>query len=141
LLAAKALCYVPVGAGLAAALAGLSQPATWAEPFFWLALAVAAVGAFGLGVTVAGFARTQRAASTGTLTYALAVALVIVICRRTGIPAVPSVFLEAHVPSLVLATFDGTLTADHWRECGLTALLAAGWAGVGAVVFGRRLLS
>jgi hypothetical protein len=140
LLAAKALCYVPVGASLAAILAGLCQPAVWAESFFWLALAVAAVGAFGLGVTVAGFARTQRAASTGALTYALAVALLIVICRRTGVPAVPFVFLEAHVPSLVLATFDGTLTPDHWHDFGLTALLAAGWVGVGTAVFSRRLL-
>jgi hypothetical protein len=140
LLTAKALCYVPAGAGLAAILAGLSQPAVWAESSFWLALSVAAVGAFGLGVTVAGLARTQRAASTGALTYALAVALVIVICRRTGIPAVVSVFLEAHVPSLVLATFDGTVTADHWHDIGLTVLLAAGWMGVGIVVFGRRVL-
>jgi hypothetical protein len=138
LLTAKALGYIPAGAGLAAVLGGLYQPAVWALPFFWLTLAVAALGAFGLGVTVASLAPTQRASSTGALCYALAAALVIVLCRRVGVPVLPTFLLESHVPPLVLAAFDQDLTPHHWLELGIAALLASAWVIAAAVLFSRR---
>jgi hypothetical protein len=136
--AAKALCYVPTAAALAIVLAGLARPAVWAEPFFWPAVAVAAVGAFGLGITIAALAPTQRAAGIGALGYAVAAAVVVAACRRLGVSVVPALMLEAHVPANVFAAVAGDVLPGQWRDLAVTAGLAAAWVVTGTALVCRR---
>jgi hypothetical protein len=96
--AAKLLFYPAAGLLLGAALAAAARPAALGQGFFWLALAAAAFGTTGVGLTVAGLARTQRAAGTGAMGYALAVALLLLVCQQCGLTALPCLALEYHAP-------------------------------------------
>jgi hypothetical protein len=135
MLVAKAVVYAGLGMVLAAVPAVFAQPALGRAPFFWLTLVTAACGAFGLGVTVASLARTQRAASTGAMGYALAVAVLTVVGQRSGVPGLTSVLLESHLPPLFYAVLNDSVTPQHWQMVGWVAALAAVWVGAGALLF------
>jgi hypothetical protein len=137
MLAAKAVVYAGLGIVLAAVPGVLAQPALGQTPFFWLTLATAACGAFGLGITFASLARTQRAASTGAMSYALAVAVLTVVGQRSGIPGLTFVLLESHLPPLFYAVLNDAVAPQHWQSLGVAAVLAAVWVGVGAILFRR----
>ena len=96
ILAAKFLLYPALGVALAALPGAVSPLAALGRSFFWIALLVAACGVTGVGLTIAGLARTQRAASLGALGYLLAAALLLVVCRRSGLAGVAHLFLESH---------------------------------------------
>ena len=138
ILAAKFLLYPALGVALAALPAAVSQPAALGRPFFWLTLLVAACGATGVGLTIAGLARTQRAASLGVLGYLLAAALLLVVCRRGGLPGVAHLFLEYHSPRLLHAALEGTAGWSDWGELAGAAVLASAWAGLATWLFRRR---
>src|SRR5262249_5584857 len=138
ILAAKSLFYPAAGAALAALLAGVARPEALARPFFWLAVGVAALGALGIGMTVACLARTQRAAGVGALCYLLAVAVLLFRCRQGGIPLLPGLALEYHCPRALHAALSGEVDRSHWLNLAAAAVLAVGWAGLAAALFRRR---
>jgi hypothetical protein len=137
ILAAKFLFYALAGVGLAAVLAGTYEPRALARPFFWLSLAVAVAGAMGVGLVIAGVARTQRSASLGAMGYLLGVALVLFICRRNGIPGLPYLALEHHCPRVLHAGLTGSVRWDHWLHLAGAAGLAVAWSVAAGVVFRR----
>jgi hypothetical protein len=137
ILAAKFLFYPVVGMALAALLAGLNQPAVLSQLFFWLALAVAAFGSLGIGLTIASLARTQRAASMGALCYMLAVAMLLFICQQGNIPGLPYLALEYHCPRMLHAALADAVAWFHWAHLAGAAVLAAGWAVAATVLFRR----
>jgi len=138
ILAAKFLFYPAAGIGLAALLAGIYNPAVLGRLFFWLALAVAAVGSLGVGLTIASLARTQRAASMGALCYMLAVSLLLFICQQSRIPGLPYLTLEYHCPRMLHAVLADALAWYHWFNLAGAALLATGWAIAANVLFRRH---
>jgi hypothetical protein len=136
-LAAKAAVYPGLGMVLAASLSALLHPEVSSVAFFWLTLLTAAPGAFGLGIVVASLARTQRSASTGTLCYALNVAILTVVGQRLGIPDVFLPIVEAHLPQLLYTALDNAVLPANWTQLGRTMLLAAIWCGGGTFLFRR----
>jgi hypothetical protein len=138
ILAAKALFYPVAGMSLAAALAALAAPAVLLQPFFWLALAVAAFGSLGIGMTIACLARTQRAASLAALCYMLAVALLLCICQQSNVPGLPYLALEYHCPRMLHAALAGAVVWYHWWHLLGAAVLALGWVVLATVLFRRR---
>lgn len=137
ILAAKFLFYPVVAMALAALLAGLHQPAVLGQPFFWLALTVAACGSLGIGLTIASLARTQRAASMGALCYMMAVALLIFVCQQARIPGLPYLALEYHCPRMLHACLADAIVWYHWGNLAGAAVLAAVWAVLATVLFRR----
>ena len=73
LLAAKFVFYPVFGIGLAATLAGVYKPEVLSSLFFWLALFAVGGGFLGIGMTIAAWAKTQRAAFLGGMCYLLSV--------------------------------------------------------------------
>jgi hypothetical protein len=138
ILAAKALFYPAAGAALGALLAGITRPEVLARPFFWLAVGVSALGALGIGTTIACLARTQRTASMGALCYLLAVALLLFLCQQGNIPLLPKLALEYHCPRLLHAALNDAVCASHWLSLSVAAALALGWAGLATALFRRR---
>jgi ABC-2 type transporter len=138
ILVAKALVFGGCGIGLAALLAGICQPAVLFEPFFWLALAAAAAGSLGLGLTIASLARTQRAASVGSLAYTLAIALIVFVGAQVDLRFVPLLIIEYHLPRMLQAALDGSVQVGHWLHLAATGGLAAGWVCLAAFLFRRR---
>jgi hypothetical protein len=138
ILAAKSLFYPTAGAALAALLAGITRPEVLARPFFWLTVGVAALGALGIGTTIASLARTQRTASMGALCYLLAVALLLFLCQQGRIPLLPNLALEYHCPRLLHAVLNDEVRGAHWLNLTTAAALALGWAGLATVLFRRR---
>src|SRR5262249_55468772 len=127
-----------LGLALAALVAGISSPAALGRGFFWLALLVTALGAVGVGLTVACLARTQRMAGLGALGYTLAVALLGSACRAGGVPGVSWLALEYHGPRLLHAALAGSVDGPTWIHLGAAAGLAAAWTGLAAALFRRR---
>lgn len=138
ILAAKALFYTTVGVGLAATLGGICHPGVLIVPFFWLALAAAAAGSLGLGMSIACLARTQREASMTALGYTLAIALLIFVCAQNRIPFLPGLLIEYHLPRMLQAALAGTVQLGHWLSLAATVGLAAGWIVLAFVLFRRR---
>jgi hypothetical protein len=138
LLAARFLFYPALAIGLAAVLAGTSQPRALAHPFFWLTLGVAALGATAIGLAIASLARTQRGASLAAMGYTLAVALFLFLCRRTGIPVLPGLALEYHCPHLLHAALTGAVRWHHWAHLAAAAALAVVWTALAATLFRRQ---
>ncbi len=136
-LAGKFLFYPVLGITLGAVLAGICGVAALAIPFFWLSLAVIALGCVGVGLTIASLARTQRMASLGAMCYLLVVALLILTTQQYEIPVVPWLLLEFHAPRMLHAALTDTVATLHWAELGGTTLLALGWAGLAIFLFRR----
>jgi hypothetical protein len=138
ILAGKFLFYPILGIGLAGCLAGIVQTDVLREPLFWLVLIVTAVGSLGVGLFVAGLARSQRAASMGALCYMLAVALILFICQQGKITAVSYFALEYHSPRLLHACLTHGIHGDHWIHLAAATALAGAWAILAIVVFRKR---
>ncbi len=138
ILTAKFLFYPAAGMALAALLAGIANPAVLAEPLFWLALAAAALGALGIGLTIASLARTQRTASMGALCYMLVVALFLFICQQGNIPGLPYLAVEYHCPRILHAALGGAVAWYHWGNLIAAAVLAVSWSAVAVVLFRKR---
>jgi hypothetical protein len=136
--AARAVFYAALGMGLAVLVAGIGSPAALGRGLFWLALLVAALGAVGVGLTIASLARTQRLASLGALGYTLAVALLLAACQAGGVPGVPWLALEYHGPRLLHAALSGTVAPPHWAHLAAAAGLAIGWVALATGLFRRQ---
>jgi hypothetical protein len=138
IVAAKAIVFAGCGLALAALLGGICQPSVLAVPFFWLAISVAAVGLLGVGLVIASLARTQRAAGVAALGYTLAVALLILVAGLTGVPGIPWLMIEYHLPKMLQAAMDGSAQPSHWLSLAATAGLATVWFVSALVLFRRR---
>jgi hypothetical protein len=137
ILAAKFLFYPLLALALAALLAAIYSPVALSRPFLWISLGVAAAGSLGIGLTIAGLARTQRAASMGALCYTLAVALLLFICQQNDIPWFSYLALEYHCPRMIHAALSGTVLWYHWGNLAGAVVLAFLWAGAAAFLFHR----
>lgn len=138
ILAAKFLFYPVVGILLAGILTAVSAPEVLRLHFFWLVLVVAAVGALGIGLTIACLCRTQRTASMGALCYMLVVAMLLWICQQEKIPGLPLLALEYHCPRMLHAAFSGTVQGFHWLSLLGATALAGVWAVTASVLFRLR---
>jgi hypothetical protein len=138
ILAAKFLFYPLAALGLAGLLTGILSPPVLARPFFWLTVAVAAVGSLGIGLTIASLARTQRAASMGALCYMMAVTMLLFLCQQTGIPGLPNLALEYHCPRILQAVAANTVNWLHGLHLAAAAVLAAGWSLLATMLFCRQ---
>jgi hypothetical protein len=138
ILAAKFLFYPTLGIGLAAALAGIYNPAALSTLFFWMALVAMAAGFLGIGMTVATLAKTQRAAFMGSMCYLMSVSLILLICSQNGIPGVPYLALEFHGPRVLHAAVTGDVQSHHWLHLMAAGALAVGWMTAAGWLFRRR---
>jgi hypothetical protein len=138
LLTAKFLFYPAFGLGLAATLAAIYKPDVLSSLFFWLALFAVGGGFLGIGMTIAAWAKTQRAAFLGGMCYLLSVSMVLLICSTNGIPFLSNLAVEYHGPRILHAALSGTVDPTHWLHL-LGALgLAVAWLIAAGWVFRRR---
>lgn len=138
ILTAKFLFYPTLGITLAAALAGIYNPAALSTLFFWMALLAMAAGFLGIGMTVATLAKTQRAAFLGSMCYLMSVSLILLICSQNGIPGVPYLALEFHGPRVLHAAVTGDVQSHHWLHLLAAGGLAVGWMTAAGWLFRRR---
>ncbi len=108
------------------------------QKFFWFTLLTLAVGTLGIGMTIASLARTQRSASLSALCYALAIAMVLLICQQNNIGYFPWIVLEYHAPNLLHATLTNQVSPGLWWNLLGAAILAVGWVFVAAILFRQR---
>jgi hypothetical protein len=138
LLTAKFMFYPAFGLGLAATLAAIYKPDVLSSLFFWLALFAVGGGFLGIGMTIAAWAKTQRAAFLGGMCYLLSVSMVLLICATNGIPYLSYLAVEYHGPRILHAALSGTVNYSHWFHL-LGALgLACVWLLAAGQVFRRR---
>ena len=138
LLAAKFVFYPLFGLGLAATLAAIYKPEVLSSLFFWLALLAVGGGFLGIGMTIAAWARTQRAAFLGGMCYLLSVSMVLLICAINGIPYLSYFAVEFHGPRILHAALSGTVQTTHWRQLLAALGLAVAWLFAAGWVFKRR---
>jgi hypothetical protein len=138
ILIAKFLFYPAMGLVLAGTLAGIYSPVVLTRAVFWLALLASALGSLGVGLTIASLARTQRAASMGSMCYMMAVALLVFICQQNNIPGLPYLALEFHCPRMLHAALANQWAWYHWGNLLGVTLLAIFWLGLASVLFRRR---
>jgi hypothetical protein len=137
ILMAKLLFYPVLGVGLAAVIAGITNPAILTRPIFWFGLVAAALGSLGVGLTIASLAKTQRAASMGALCYTLIVALILFICQQNNIPGLPYIALEYHCPRVLHAAFSDAVYWYHWGNLAGAYFLALLWIVIATFMFRR----
>jgi len=137
ILGAKLLFYPALAVGLASLVAGICRPEALALPFFWLALGITALGTVGIGLTLSVLARTQRAASMSALSYMLAVALILIICRTNGFELPAAIMLENHGPEMLLAALNDSVKPSHWGQLAISWVLAVVWCGLATALFRR----
>jgi hypothetical protein len=138
LLAAKFLFYPAFGLGLAATLAAIYKPDVLSSLFFWLSLVAVGGGFLGIGMTIAAWAKTQRAAFLGGMCYLLSVSMILLICSTNGIPVLSNLAVEYHGPRILHAALSGTVQHYHWLHL-LGALgLAVAWLFAAGWVFRKR---
>lgn len=138
ILTARFVGYFSGSLVLGGALAALLRPDALATPFCWLALVVASAGAWGLGLTIASLARSQRAASLGALTYLLAVTCLLLLLRQIGVPEASRLFIEFHAPRLLHAALNESVQPGDWHSLLTAAALALAWCGLGTALFRSR---
>lgn len=138
IVAAKFLFYPVAGLGLAAALAGIYNPAVLGTLFFWLALLALACGFLGVGMTVSTLARTQRAAFMGSMCYLLSVSLLLFVCSQSGVPLLPQLAIETHGPKILHAAMTRGVEPKHWLNLLAAFTLGAGWMTLAGWLFRRR---
>lgn len=138
ILAAKFLFYPLVGGILAAVIAGIYKPPVLSTLFFWLSLGAVAAGFLGIGMTIATLAKTQRAAFMGAMCYLMSVSLVLIICSTNGIPFIPYLAMEYHVPRVLHASLSGDVKSEHWLNLMAAFGLAAIWLTLAGNLFRRR---
>ncbi len=138
LLVAKFVFYPTFGLGLAATLAGVYKPDVLSSLFFWLALLAVGGGFLGIGMTIAAWAKTQRAAFLGGMCYLLSVSMLLLICSINGIPYLSYLAVEFHGPRILHAALSGTVQTTHWRHLVAAVGLAVAWMFAAGWVFRRR---
>jgi hypothetical protein len=138
LLMAKFMFYPAFGLGLAATLAAIYKPDVLSSLFFWLSLVAVGGGFLGIGMTIAAWAKTQRAAFLGGMCYLLSVSMILLICSTNGIPFLPYVAVEYHGPRILHAALSGTVHHYHWLHLLAALMLAAAWLFAAGWVFRRR---
>ncbi len=138
LLTAKFLFYPAFGLTLAATLAAIYKPAVLSSLFFWLALLAVGGGFLGIGMTIAAWARTQRAAFLGGMCYLLTVSMLLLICAINNIPFLSFIAVEYHGPRILHAALSGTVQNAHWGNLLAALALAAAWIFAAGRVFKRR---
>lgn len=138
LLAAKFLFYPTFGLGLAATLSAIYKPDVLSSLFFWLALLAVGGGFLGIGMTIAAWAKTQRAAFLGGMCYLLSVSMVLLICATNGIPFLSNLAVEYHGPRILHAALSGTVQHYHWLHLAGALVLAFAWLFAAGWVFRRR---
>lgn len=138
LLVAKFVFYPAFGLGLAAVLAGIYKPDVLSSLFFWLALIAVGGGFLGIGMTIAAWAKTQRAAFLGGMCYLLSVSMVLLICTTNGIPFLPYAAVEYHGPRILHAALSGNVHHYHWLNLLAALILAGAWLFAAGWVFRRR---
>ncbi|MEQ9320137.1 MAG: hypothetical protein RIF41_13315, partial [Polyangiaceae bacterium] len=112
-------------------------PEAWTLPFFWHALGITALGTVGIGLTLSVLARTQRAASMSALSYMLAVALILIICRANGLEFPAALMLENHGPAMLLAALNDSVKPSHWGQLAISWVLSVVWCGLATALFRR----
>lgn len=137
ILGAKLLFYPTLAVGLASLVAGICRPEALSIPFFWLALGITALGTVGIGLTLSVLARTQRAASMSALSYMLAVALILIICRANGLEFPAALMLENHGPAMLLAALNDSVKPSHWGQLAISWVLSVVWCGLATALFRR----
>jgi hypothetical protein len=138
LLTAKFVFYPAFGLGLAATLAAIYKPDVLSSLFFWLALVAVGGGFLGIGMTIAAWAKTQRAAFLGGMCYLLSVSMVLLICSTNGIPFLANLAVEYHGPRILHAALGGVVDYTHWYHLGGAMALAGAWLFAAGWVFRRR---
>jgi hypothetical protein len=138
ILVAKFMFYPAFGLGLAATLAAIYKPDVLSSLFFWLSLIAVGGGFLGIGMTIAAWAKTQRAAFLGGMCYLLSVSMILLICSTNGIPFLPYAAVEYHGPRILHAALSGTVQHYHWLHLLGALLLAAAWLFAAGWVFRRR---
>lgn len=141
-LAAKMILYFVLAIGLVGLLAAIGRPIAVTRPFFWMVVAVAAVGFQGVGLTVAALARTPRAASTTALCYTMAIGLALVASQHDLFWWLRFFVQEYHALRMLYATMSGD---PGWRphifwygNLAAAAVLACGWTALAARLFQGR---
>ncbi|MCC6898550.1 MAG: ABC transporter permease [Polyangiaceae bacterium] len=124
---AKLGFYFALAFGLAGLVAGIAAPAVFGRPFFWLTLAVVALGSVAIGFLIASVARTQRGASLGALSYLFATGVLLVTAKGSALEPVTWLLLERHGPELILAALGGGGQTAPWLQLGFAALLTLCW--------------
>ena len=148
ILAAKFLFYPGIGILLGAILAGIYRPSVLIAmqpmpftgiplPMFWMGLASSAAAFLGVGLTISSLAKTQRAASLGTMCYLLSVTLLILICQINVIPFVPNLSVENHTTLLMRSILAGQVAYWNWWNLIWTAVLAIFWCSLAVWLFRR----
>lgn len=137
IVAAKLGFYFVLALALAVALGGISSPPALGRPFFWLSVAVVALGAVSIGFSIASLAKTQRGASLGALSYLFATGVLMVTGRGSVIEPVTWVLFERHGPELLLSAFSGAVQRAQWFQLGLAAGLAGTWVLAASVCYRR----
>ncbi|MBM3981938.1 MAG: ABC transporter permease [Planctomycetes bacterium] len=138
LLLAKFVFYPAFGLGLAAALSGIYKPQVLSSLFFWLSLCAVGGGFLGIGMTIAAWAKTQRAAFLGGMCYLLSVSMVLLICSTNGIPFLSNLAVEYHGPRILHAALSGNANNSHWLHLMAAIGLASAWLFAAGWVFRRR---
>jgi ABC-2 type transporter len=138
LLVAKFLFYPAFGFGLAATLAAIYKPDVLSSLFFWLALFAVGGGFLGIGMTIAAFAKTQRAAFLGGMCYLLSVSMVLLICAINHIPFLSYLAVEYHGPRILHAALSNSVDHTHWLNLIGAIVLATAWLFAAGWVFRRR---
>ncbi|VTS02472.1 membrane protein : : ABC2_membrane_3 [Gemmata massiliana] len=138
LLVAKFVFYPAFGLGLAATLAAVYKPDVLSSLFFWLALLAVGGGFLGIGMTIAAWAKTQRAAFLGGMCYLLSVSMLLLICSINGIPFLSYLAVEFHGPRILHAALSGAVQTSHWKHLAAALGLAVAWLFAAGWVFKRR---
>ncbi|MCK6535856.1 MAG: ABC transporter permease [Polyangiaceae bacterium] len=133
----KLAFYFALAFGLAGVVAGIAAPVAFGRPFFWLTLAVAALGSVAVGFFIASLAKTQRGASLGALTYLFATGVLLVTGKGSVIEPVTWLLLERHGPELILAALSGAANRAAWMQLGFASLLVAAWVAAASLAYRR----
>src|SRR5262245_53416706 len=141
-LAAKILLHFVLAVGLAGLLAAIGRPTAAGRPFFWMVVAVAAVGFQGVGLTVAALARTPRAASTAALCYTMAIGLALIASQHDLFWWLRYFVQEYHALRMLYATMTGPTgwrpSIWHYGNLAAAVVLACAWTALAARLFRRR---
>jgi hypothetical protein len=141
-LTAKMLLHFVLAVGLAGVLAAIGRPVAVSRPFFWMIVAVAAVGFQGVGLTVAALARTPRSASTAALCYTMAIGLALIASQHDLFWWLRYFVQEYHALRMLYATMTGPAgwrpSIWHYGNLVAAAVLACAWTALAARLFRRR---